>query len=113
MVEGGRRIPRMETKTLRTHYSTLESLGMHQPAAFTGDGWYEWLINEYIPAQGKKDLGVFLDVGGDVTQYILWKMLERGKIKSPVLAVELRRRYRDVHGVCDLMKDGKCRETRK
>lgn len=98
---------------MKSECSILESLGMHQLEAFTGDGWYEWLINEYIPAQGKKDMGVFLDVGGDVTQYILWKMLERGKIKSPVLAVELRRSFRDVHGVCDLMEDGKCRESRK
>jgi len=110
MVDYDRRIDSMKTKTLLSDYTILESLGMHQLGAYTTeDAWYGWLINQYIPDQGRKDMDVFISIGFDPMQYILWKLLEQSKVESPVLAVELRRRFRDTHGVCDLMENGRCK----
>ena len=43
---------------------------------------YEYLINEYIPSQGPRDMGLFLDLGMNPTAYIMVKCLRLGEFRE-------------------------------
>jgi len=89
----------------------LTRLGLRPLREFTTEGdWYAWLVNEYIPTQGRKDMDVFISLGFDAAQYVLWKWLASGKAPDGVFTTELRRRFRDVYGICDRTPDGRCEE---
>jgi hypothetical protein len=52
--------------------STLEKLGIRQLNEFIDD-WYNYLINVYIPKQGKEDMRRFVRCQFQPFPYFLWK----------------------------------------
>jgi hypothetical protein len=58
----------------------MELIKMNPPNAYTNyDLWYEYLINNYIVDQGKKDMVMFIDLGFSPERYIIWKAKKAGK----------------------------------
>jgi len=58
---------------------------------------YEYLINEYIPNQGKADMLAFIDLGFTPFNYLLWKLEVNGLLEEP-LAAGLKERIKEVFG---------------
>ena len=44
------------------------------------DEWYSYLINDFIPSQGKEDMDVFIILKFNPYTYILWKLAKAGRL---------------------------------
>ena len=63
-----------------------EAIGLKHPSSFHGhDGmhgsderWFIYLINEYIPAQGQRDMIAFIRCGFNTNSYRMWKWFRAG-----------------------------------
>lgn len=59
---------------------------------------YEYLINEYIPAQGREDMDMFIGLGFSDYNYYLWKIWRMGKMKQSFIE-PFKKRIEEVFGV--------------
>lgn len=59
---------------------------------------YEYLINEYIPSQGKEDMQMFIDLSFDTFSYVMWKIYSIGAMK-PGLVEPFKHKIKKVHGI--------------
>ena len=58
----------------------LDKLGIKNLDEFNNwDEWYDYMINDYIPEQGKKEMEAFLNAGFNINAYLLWKCKEDGE----------------------------------
>jgi len=61
------------------------------------DSGYDYLINDYIPNQGKADMLAFIDLGFSPLAYLLWK-LDINNLLEPPFSEALKKRLTEVFG---------------
>ena len=67
---------------MKLRYKYMDILGIRQPEEFGQvypdkwmlDAWYEYFINEWLPAQGESDMILFIEAGFDPYVYFACKL---------------------------------------
>jgi len=60
---------------------SLDKLGILDPKTFiTEEDWYSYLINDYIPNKRPKDMGLFIDLGFNPTNYVYYRLAKEGHL---------------------------------
>jgi len=86
-----------KTNCWHPFYLKLKESGFNMKS-FKGlddDGKYDYLINDYIPNQGRADMGAFLDYGLSIHNYTCWKY---SQFFNDTFSQEVTKKLKDVFG---------------
>ncbi len=62
--------------------------------------FYDWLVDEYIPRQGNRDMLMFASLNLQATPYYIWKAYQSGRFdKAPFFKAAIRAKVKSVFGV--------------